>query len=521
MALETALAAHHWDHVADPRRRKHLQPHAAGCDARDDRRPASTARPGWRRSALRTGTVAGWSCASPATLEALRRAAGRAAAGRVDGLAGLVGRPRAAALLDDEIVEATSTSTARTLTGAPELRARWKRGVGLVEGPLGEAVGKLYVARALPAGGQGPDARAGRQPGRGLPPPHRGPRLDEPTPPGRAPWRSSSAFTPKVGYPDEWRDYSTLEISRRRPGRQPPPGGRVRDRPRAGPSSAGPVDRDEWFMTPQTVNAYYNPRMNEIVFPAAILQPPFFDPDADAAVNYGAIGAVIGHEIGHGFDDQGSRYDGAGQPRRLVDRRRPGRASRSWTEALIGQYDGLSPRRLPGHPVNGALTVGENIGDLGGLTIAQHAYRSPWTATARAGASTGSPESSGSSWAGPRRGAPSAATRRRCGSWPSTRTRPRSSAATSWPTSTSSTRPSRSHPGTGCGASRPTGWPSGSPAHALASRGRRQVTCVSDPRSTTCVGSTTCSTTPIGSSARRSASSVASRPSAADRGPRR
>ncbi|MET0783470.1 MAG: M13-type metalloendopeptidase, partial [Leifsonia flava] len=134
-----------------------------------------------------------------------------------------------------------------------------------------------------------------------------------------------------------------------------------------------PLDRDEWFMTPQTINAYYNPGFNEIVFPAAILQFPFFAPDRDAAANYGAIGAVIGHEIGHGFDDQGSKYDGDG---RLTD---------WWTEAdraafeertssLIAQYDALAPKQVPEHHVSGALTIGENIGDLGGLAIAWKAY---------------------------------------------------------------------------------------------------------------------------------------------------
>ena len=135
-----------------------------------------------------------------------------------------------------------------------------------------------------------------------------------------------------------------------------------------------PVDRDEWFMTPQTVNAYYNPGMNEIVFPAAILQPPFFDAEADDAANYGGIGAVIGHEIGHGFDDQGAKYDGDGN---LVDwwtdddRTEFG----ARTKALIEQYDDYSPKGLDGHHVNGAFTVGENIGDLGGLSIALLAYQ--------------------------------------------------------------------------------------------------------------------------------------------------
>jgi len=135
-----------------------------------------------------------------------------------------------------------------------------------------------------------------------------------------------------------------------------------------------PVDRTEWLMTPQTVNAYYHPRMNEIVFPAAILQPPFFDPEADDAANYGGIGAVIGHEIGHGFDDQGSRYDGEGN---LTDWWEADDRTEfmARAEALIEQYNALSPAGLPEHKVNGALTVGENIGDLGGLTIALKAYR--------------------------------------------------------------------------------------------------------------------------------------------------
>jgi putative endopeptidase len=179
-------------------------------------------------------------------------------------------------------------------------------------------------------------------------------------------------FTPKVGHPDTWRDYSGLavdpldlvgnvrassvfEINRRL------------DR------IGQPVDRDEWFMTPQTVNAYYNRGMNEIVFPAAILQSPFFDPEADDAANYGGIGAVIGHEIGHGFDDQGSRYDGEGnlrdwwteEDREKFDER---------AQALIAQYSAFEPRDLPGRRVNGALTVGENIGDLGGIGIAHRAY---------------------------------------------------------------------------------------------------------------------------------------------------
>lgn len=260
----------------------------------------------------------------------------------------------------------------RTLTGAPQLRARWKRGVALVEGALGEAVGQLYVARHFP-----PEAKTRMsQLVDNLVEAYRRSISDldwmGPETIGRA-LDKLSRFTPKIGYPDRWRDYAALEI------RRDDLLGNVhrahaseldRDLNKLG----GPVDRSEWFMTPQTVNAYYNPGLNEIVFPAAILQPPFFDLEADDAVNYGAIGAVIGHEIGHGFDDQGSRYDGDGNltdwwtdsDRAEFDKR---------TQSLIEQYDALHPRQAPDNHVNGALTVGENIGDLGGLSIAYAAYR--------------------------------------------------------------------------------------------------------------------------------------------------
>jgi putative endopeptidase len=182
-----------------------------------------------------------------------------------------------------------------------------------------------------------------------------------------------AAFTPKIGYPDQWRDYRALVV------RPDDLAGNARraaafelDRQLA--KIGSPVDRLEWFMSPQTVNAYYNPGMNEIVFPAAILQPPFFDPEADDAVNYGAIGAVIGHEIGHGFDDQGSKYDGRGA---LTDwwTEEDRAAFDVLTRRLIDQYAVLEPAQVPGHRVNGALTVGENIGDLGGLGIAYQAWQ--------------------------------------------------------------------------------------------------------------------------------------------------
>ena len=273
--------------------------------------------------------------------------------------------------LTEELVEQDFAFYGRTLSGTPQLRERWKRGVSLVEGALGEAVGQLYVERHFPAAAKermvtlvANLVEAYRQSISGLD--WMGPATRE-----RA-LEKLARFTPKIGYPDKWKDYSALEV------RADDLVGNVL---RAASWSTDqdlakigrPVDRDEWFMTPQTVNAYYHPRMNEIVFPAAILQPPFFDAEADDAANYGGIGAVIGHEIGHGFDDQGSKYDGGGAMTdwwEATDRAEFDRRS----QALIEQYNGLSPAGLPEHKVNGALTVGENIGDLGGLTIALKAY---------------------------------------------------------------------------------------------------------------------------------------------------
>ena len=277
-----------------------------------------------------------------------------------------------ASMLTDDLVEENFAFYGRTLSGTEQLRDRWKRGVALVEGLMGDAVGRLYVERHFP-----PDAKA---------------RMDELVANLREAYRVSitdlewmtpetrkraleklDKFTPKIGYPAKWREYSALVIARDDLYGNYQRGYAVeydRDLAKLG----GPVDRDEWFMTPQTVNAYYNPGMNEIVFPAAILQPPFFDAEADDAANYGGIGAVIGH----GFDDQGAKYDGDGN---LVD---------WWTDddraefglrtkALIDQYEQFVPRALRtgdgAHHVNGAFTVGENIGDLGGLSIALLAYR--------------------------------------------------------------------------------------------------------------------------------------------------
>ena len=277
-----------------------------------------------------------------------------------------------APILTDELVNENFEFYGRTLSGTEAIRDRWKRGVSMVENLMGDAVGKLYVAEHFP-----PEHKA---------------RMDQLVANLREAYRVSitnlewmtpetrqraltklDKFTPKIGYPARWRDYSTLVIDAGDLYGNYRRGSEVEsDRELA--KLGGPVDRDEWFMTPQTVNAYYNPGMNEIVFPAAILQPPFFDAEADDAANYGGIGAVIGHEIGHGFDDQGAKYDGDGN---LVD---------WWTDAdraefglrtkaLIEQYESFTPRELDSeYHVNGAFTVGENIGDLGGLSIALLAY---------------------------------------------------------------------------------------------------------------------------------------------------
>ena len=277
-----------------------------------------------------------------------------------------------AAYLSSDFVETNFDFYGRTLSGTPELRARWKRGVALVEGALGEAVGKEYVARHFP-----PEAKQ---------------QMDTLVENLLRAYRVSIAdldwmgeetkqhafdkldtFRPKIGYPVKFRDYSALQITKDDLIANVHATAAF-DTDRELKKIGSPVDRDEWFMLPQTVNAYYNPGTNEICFPAGILQKPFFSPEGTLAENYGGIGAVIGHEIGHGFDDQGAQYDGAGN---LND---------WWTaddkaafevksKALIEQYNGFSPRNLPGEKVNGPLTVGENIGDLGGLTIAIKAYR--------------------------------------------------------------------------------------------------------------------------------------------------
>jgi putative endopeptidase len=275
-----------------------------------------------------------------------------------------------AAYLSADFVQAQFDFEGRVLSGQQELEPRWKRGVAAVDRALGEVVGRLYVERHFQDDAKQrmdqliENLRAAFRVG-----------IDElewmtPATKARAQEKLAS-FNTKIGYPDRWKDYSGLQVQ----------AGdlignvmrsRMLEHEREVNKLGQPIDRDEWFMTPYTVNAYYNPPMNEIVFPAAILQPPFFNVDADDAVNYGGIGAVIGHELSHGFDDQGRKYDGNGN---LND---------WWTEAdaaafaeraqrLVEQYNAIEV--LPGKFLNGEFTLGENIGDLSGLAVAYKAYR--------------------------------------------------------------------------------------------------------------------------------------------------
>ncbi|MDD7465429.1 MAG: peptidase M13 [Actinomycetaceae bacterium] len=279
-----------------------------------------------------------------------------------------------APFLNSAIVHTHFDFYGTVLSGQEQLRERWKRAVNLVGAVLGEAVGKVYVAKYFP-----PEYKEQMQ--QLVADLLEAYRESISTLEWMSPETKHKAleklatFTPKIGYPDKWRDYSALKLD--------PHDlvGNIRaahafENAREIAKLGTPVDRGEWFMTPQTVNAYYNPVMNEIVFPAAILQPPFFDPDADPAWNYGGIGAVIGHEIGHGFDDQGSKYDGTGRLHNWwTDADRAEFEDR--TAALVDQYEAYTPSQLgpdSPHHVQGKLTLGENIGDLGGLAIALKAY---------------------------------------------------------------------------------------------------------------------------------------------------
>jgi putative endopeptidase len=277
----------------------------------------------------------------------------------------------AAPYLPSDFVETNFDFYGRTLSGTPQLRERWKRGVAVVEGSIGEAVGRVYVERHFPPASKammeelvGNLLRAYRESIQALE------WMSDET--KQRAYAKLDMFRSKIGYPDTFRDYSELVF-------KPDDllgnvlSANAFETRRQLAKIGAPVDRGEWLMLPQTVNAYYRPGMNEICFPAAILQAPFFSPEAEMCENYGGIGAVIGHEIGHGFDDQGAQYDGAGN---LEDWWTPEDKARfeEKSKALIAQYDAFSPRDLPDEHVNGSLTVGENIGDLGGLTIALTAY---------------------------------------------------------------------------------------------------------------------------------------------------
>ena len=272
--------------------------------------------------------------------------------------------------LSDDFVKQNFEFYGKTLSGQQEMRPRWKRVLGVVSGGLGEALGQLYVEEYFPASSKERmvalvnNLRAAFG--------ERVKQLDWMTDETKIKAQEKlDAITVKIGYPDKWRDYSKLEIV---------PGsyfdniiavrefGFNRNLKKIGK----PVDKAEWGMTPQTVNAYYNPSNNEIVFPAAILQPPFFSPDADDAVNYGSIGVVIGHEMTHGFDDQGRQYDKEGN---LNDwwTEADAKAFKEKTDKLVALFDNYVV--LDSLHVNGNLTLGENIADLGGLNISYQAYQ--------------------------------------------------------------------------------------------------------------------------------------------------
>ncbi len=275
----------------------------------------------------------------------------------------------AATALNTALDEENFSFNGTILNGVPKQRPQWRRAVGIVNGSLGEMVGKLYVERHFSAAAK---ARMLELVGNLLKSYEASIKeLDWMSPETKVEaLKKISKFTPKIGYPDKWRDYSTLKIVK-----DDLYGNLTRSTAfeynRMIAKLGKPVDRTEWGMTPQTVNAYYNPPLNEIVFPAAILQPPFFDMNADDAVNYGGIGAVIGHEIGHGFDDEGSGFDGDGVMRNWWTEKDKSEFKKR-TSALVAQYSSFNV--FPDLHVNGEFTLGENIGDLGGMTIALKAY---------------------------------------------------------------------------------------------------------------------------------------------------
>jgi putative endopeptidase len=277
---------------------------------------------------------------------------------------------RYASVLPKAFVDENFAMFGKTLGGTPQLEERWKRGVSSANAMLGQAVGQLYVERYFPPESKAKADKLVRNLIAAMDKRLAG--LEWMAPETKVKARAKlAAFNPMIGYPDKWRDYSALEIRRgdafgnlRRAARF--------DYQRILNRLGKPVDRNEWFMNPQIVNAYANPTLNQIVFPAAHLQPPFFDPDADEAVNYGGIGIGIGHEISHHFDDQGRKFNAEGK---LADWWTPQDVERfqARAEGLVKQYSEYEP--LPGYKVNGAQALGENIADLAGLAVAYDAYK--------------------------------------------------------------------------------------------------------------------------------------------------
>lgn len=297
-----------------------------------------------------------------------------------------------AGYLSDDIVAQNFDFYGKTLKGTPEMKARWERVLGSTNGVLGEALGKLYVEKHFP-----PEAKKVAEEMVADVLSAFGERIEQ------LDWMSDSTklkaqekldnFSVKIGYPDEWKDYSSMDI------KSVEEGGSYASNVMAASqwsfrdniSKIGQkVDKSEWYMAPQTVNAYYNPLNNEIVFPAAILQPPFYDYQADAAVNFGGIGAVIGHEVSHGFDDSGSRFDAKGNLSNWWGDKDLERFQER-TGKLVAQFDAYEP--LPDLNVNGEFTLGENIGDLGGVNAAFDGLQKYWARHGKPEASQGfSPE---------------------------------------------------------------------------------------------------------------------------------
>ncbi|EFA22604.1 M13 family metallopeptidase [Bifidobacterium gallicum] len=393
LAVETAIAAHHWDNVAtrDPQKTNNPMTFdelnaklshfdlAAWIDAMQqsyDAAPASQAQPVDVRGAFNRSIVH-----EPSFIEGLDAYWNDA---ELDDLKlwarvhVIIGR---ASMLSSDFDTTNFEFYGKVLSGAKEQRARWKRGVSLVNGICGEDVGQVYVHKHFPESSK---AHVTKLVHNLIEAYHvsilNSPWLGDDT--KRKALDKLDKFGVRIGYPDQWRDYAALDVHDTQ--------GLVDNMRAAALYEFGfqlakcgkPVDKNEWLMNPQTVNAYYEPSLNIIVFPAAILQPPFFDPDVEDAANYGGIGCVIGHEIGHGFDDQGSQYDGEGKLNDWWTAEDKARFQ-ELTAALIGQYNEFVPQQLrdkyaddPEHMphVNGALTIGENIGDLSGVNIALKAY---------------------------------------------------------------------------------------------------------------------------------------------------